>query len=64
MIAIRSPIQQIEDEARKELIEEQAKAAKTKIKASLQAIARAEAVVANLKQEHAVILRLAGESLV
>ena len=44
-------------EAKKELNEEVARAAKTKIKASLQRIAAAERVLQNAQAEHEVLLR-------
>lgn len=50
-------VTQIEAEAKKELNEEVARAAKSKIKASLQRIAAAERVLQNAKDEHAVLLR-------
>jgi predicted GTPase len=53
-------ITKIEEEARKEVAEEQAKAAKTKIKAHLGKIAAAKAVLANLEREYEVILREVG----
>lgn len=54
-------IKSVEDEARKELAEEKAKAAKGKIKDSLKRIQAAEAIVRNLREEHAVLLRDIGE---
>jgi hypothetical protein len=53
-------IKTVEAEARAELNADAAKAAKTKIKASLQTIARAEAVLQNARDEHAVLLRTIG----
>jgi predicted transcriptional regulator len=50
-------IKKIEEEAAKELAEEKAKAAKSKIKDSLNKISAAERVLQNLRDEHAVILR-------
>ncbi len=51
-----------EKEAREELAKEQLTAAKSKIKDSLKKIAAAEAVVANLRREHEVLMRtVAGE---
>lgn len=50
-------IKELERQARDEVNEERAKDAKTKIKAKLKAIAAAEAVAANLRQEYAVLLR-------
>ena len=54
-------IKSVEDEARRELAEEKAKAAKGKIKDSLKRIAAAEAIVRNLREEHAVLLADIGE---
>jgi hypothetical protein len=56
-------IKAVEDEARAELAVERVKAAKTKIKASLQGIARAEAILTNLREEHNLILREAGSTV-
>lgn len=50
-------IKELERQARDEVNEERAKDAKTKIKAKLKAIVAAEAVVVNLRQEYAVLLR-------
>lgn len=50
-------IKAVEAEALKEINEDKAKAAKTKIKASLQKIAHAEAILRNLRDEHAVLLQ-------
>lgn len=50
-------IKTIEAEARKEVAEEQGKAAKAQIKAKLQAISKARAIVANLEREYEVLLR-------
>lgn len=50
-------IKELERQARDEVHEERAKDAKTKIKAKLKAIVAAEAVVVNLRQEYAVLLR-------
>lgn len=47
----------IEKEAQEELAKEMGAAAKTKIKASLRAIAMAERALLNLRNEHAVLLR-------
>lgn len=49
-------IKAVEAEARIEIQEERAKAAKGKIKESLRRIAQAKAVVANLEREHDVLL--------
>lgn len=57
-------IKAVETEARNELAAERAKAAKTKIKASLQGIIRAQAVLDNLREEHDLILREAGSIVV
>jgi hypothetical protein len=46
----------VEAEAAKELAQEKATAAKSKIKDSLKRIAAAEKVLQNLKDEHAVLL--------
>lgn len=53
-------VNQAEAEAKKELAEEHLKTAKSKIKASLAKIATAEAVLANLRREHEVLLREIG----
>ncbi len=50
-------IKAVEAEAQKELAEEKAKAAKGKIKASLQKIESARAILRNAEDEHAVLLR-------
>lgn len=47
----------IEKEAQEELSKEMGAAAKTKIKASLRAIAMAEKTLLNLRNEHAVLMR-------
>jgi len=57
-------IKTIEQEAKNELNAEVAKAAKGKIKSSLLAISRAQAVLDNLRAEHAVILRDVGSTTV
>lgn len=49
-------IKAVEKEAQEELNKELAGAAKTKIKASLRAIAMAEKALANLRAEHAALL--------
>jgi hypothetical protein len=49
-------IKLVEAEARKEVADEKAKKAKTKIVAKLKEIEAAEKIVANLKQEYAVLL--------
>jgi hypothetical protein len=54
-------IKAAEAEAIKEVQEEALKVAKGKIKESLRKIAAAEAVLANLRREHEVILRSAAE---
>lgn len=50
-------IKAAEAEAKKEIAKEQAEAAKTKIKAKLQAIANAECIVANLRLEYETLLQ-------
>lgn len=50
-------IKAVEAEAKAEIAKEQSLKAKDCIKASLRKIASAEAIVANLKREHEVILR-------
>jgi len=50
-------IKKIEAEAAAELASDRATAAKSKIKASLNRIADAQRILANLREEHAVILR-------
>ncbi|SFZ81610.1 hypothetical protein SAMN02983003_0592 [Devosia enhydra] len=50
-------IKTVEAEARAELAEERGKIAKGKIKASLQRIANAEAILRNLREEHEILLR-------
>lgn len=50
-------VNSIEKEAREELAKEMGSAAKTKIKASLRAIAMAEKALLNLRNEHAVLMR-------
>lgn len=50
-------IKSVEAEAQKELLEEKAKNAKGKIKDSLKKIEAARAIVRNLEDEHAVLLR-------
>lgn len=54
-------IKKVEEEARKEVSEEQATKAKGQIKAKLKAIADAKAVVANLEKEYQVLLLTIGE---
>jgi hypothetical protein len=54
-------VKSVEAEAKKELAEEQSKAAKSKIKTKLAQIASAEAVVANLKREYSALLLEIGE---
>ncbi|MDR3474517.1 MAG: hypothetical protein P4M09_22940 [Devosia sp.] len=54
-------IKEVEAEAKRELAEEKGKAAKGKIKDSLKRIAAAEAIVRNLREEHAVLLADIGE---
>lgn len=56
-------INQVEKDALAELAKERADKAKGKIKASLQAIARARAVVDNLELEHAVLMRDIGSDV-
>lgn len=53
-------IKAVEAEAKKELAEEQSKAAKTKIKAALKRIEDARAVLRNAEEEYQVILRAIG----
>jgi hypothetical protein len=50
-------IKKVEEEARKEVMEEQSKAAKDKIKASLKNIENAKKVLANAQMAHEVLLR-------
>ncbi len=50
-------IKSVEAEAKRELAEEQAKAAKSALKKKLAAISAARAVVANLEREYEVLLR-------
>lgn len=50
-------VNSVEKEAREELAKEMGSAAKTKIKASLRAIAMAEKALLNLRNEHAVLMR-------
>ena len=50
-------VKSIEKEAQEELAKEMGSAAKTKIKASLRAIAMAEKALINLRNEHAVLMR-------
>jgi hypothetical protein len=50
-------IKAIEAEAKKEIAEEKAKAAKGKIKTSLAKIEAARTILRNLEEEHAVLLR-------
>jgi hypothetical protein len=50
-------VKKVEADAAKELAEEKATAAKSKIKDSLKKIAAAEKVLQNLRDEHAVLLR-------
>jgi hypothetical protein len=50
-------VKKVEAEARQELTEERAKTAKGKIKTKLAQIDSAERVVANLREEYAVLLR-------
>lgn len=57
-------IKKLEQEAKDELSAEVSKAAKGKIKASLIAVSRAQAVLDNLRAEHAVILRDVGSTTV
>lgn len=53
-------IKALEAEARKEVDDELATAAKGKIKASLRAIAQARKVLANLESEHQALMRDVG----
>lgn len=57
-------IKKAEEEARKEIAEEQSKAAKGKIKGHLQKITAAKQVVANLEREYEVMLREIGSDVV
>lgn len=50
-------IKKVVAEAEKEVAEEKAATAKTKIKASLKRIADAEAILRNAREEHEVLLR-------
>lgn len=50
-------IKSVEAEARQELADEKAKAAKSKIKDSLKKIEAARTILRNLEDEHAVLLR-------
>jgi hypothetical protein len=50
-------INAVEAEARKELADEKAKAAKGKIKTSLVKIEQARTILRNLEEEHQVLLR-------
>ncbi|WP_287253173.1 hypothetical protein [Mesorhizobium sp.] len=50
-------IKKVEEEARKEMAEEKAKAAKSKIKTSLVKIEQARTILRNLEEEHQVLLR-------
>lgn len=56
-------IKSVEKEAQEEFNRELAGAAKTKIKASLRSIAMAEKALANLRAEHAVLLRDIGSEV-
>jgi hypothetical protein len=56
-------IKQIEADAKKEVAEEEGKAAKAAIKSKLQQISKARAVVANLEREYEVLLREVGSNL-
>jgi hypothetical protein len=55
-MSILGDIKSVEQEAADELREERVKAAKGKIKTSLQTIAKAEAVLAQARRDHAVLL--------
>lgn len=50
-------IKAVQEEAEKEIRDERAREAKTKLKISLKRISDAELVVANLKREHEDIIR-------
>jgi hypothetical protein len=50
-------IKKVEAEALKEIAEEKAKGAKTKIKASIAKIDAARTILRNLEEEHQVLLR-------
>ena len=50
-------VKALETEARKEVAEEHRDAARARLKASFRAIALAEKTLANLRAEHAAILR-------
>lgn len=54
-------IKKVEAEARAEVTKEQEALAKSKVKAHLAKIAQAEAVLANLKREYAVLLASLGD---
>lgn len=56
-------IKSVEEEARKELAEEQGKAAKAKIKDKLSQIAKARAITVNLEHEYEVLLREIGSEV-
>lgn len=57
-------ISAVEAEAKKEIAEESAKAAKAKIKGKLHQIAAARSVVSNLEREYEVLLREVGADVV
>ena len=54
-------IKAVEAEAQKEMADEKATGAKTKIKAALKRIIDAEAILKNARAEYAVLLRDIGE---
>jgi hypothetical protein len=55
-------IKSLEDSAKQELVEEVAKVARSKIKASLKRIQDAEKILANARLEHAALMRdISGE---
>jgi len=55
-------VNQVVADAEKDLADEQAGQAKTKIKGKLREIAAAKAVVANLEREYGVLLRTIGST--
>lgn len=57
-------IKKVEEEARKEVNEEQTKAAKEKIKSHLKRLASARQVVSNLEFEYKVLLEEIGGTVV
>jgi hypothetical protein len=59
-MSILGDIKQVEKDALDEIRAEAVKAAKTKIKASLETIAKAEAVLAQARRAHEVLLATIG----